>query len=130
MTRNEAIAFINSLVSLRNAATDVQAQEAPAVYPTWTSSTHYKVGDRVLYNKVLYKVLQDHVSHDVWTPTEAVSLFAQILIPDENIIPEWIQPDSTNAYDKNNKVTHNGKTWISIMDGNVWEPGVYGWEEI
>ena len=20
--------------------------------------------------------------------------------------------------------------WISIVDNNVWEPGVYGWEEI
>lgn len=22
------------------------------------------------------------------------------------------------------------KTWQSIMDNNVWEPGVYGWEEV
>ena len=27
------------------------------------------------------------------------------------------------------KVTHNGKTWVSNIDGNVWEPGVYGWNE-
>lgn len=27
------------------------------------------------------------------------------------------------------KVTHNGKTWTSIVDNNVWEPGVYGWAE-
>ena len=25
---------------------------------------------------------------------------------------------------------HNGKTWRSTIDGNVWEPGVYGCEEI
>lgn len=23
----------------------------------------------------------------------------------------------------------NGKHWISTTDGNVWEPGVYGWTE-
>ena len=23
-----------------------------------------------------------------------------------------------------------GKTWISDIDNNVWEPGVYGWTEL
>ena len=27
------------------------------------------------------------------------------------------------------KVTHNGKTWVSDVDSNVWESGVYGWSE-
>lgn len=40
------------------------------------------------------------------------------------------QPESTNPYSKGDKVTHNGKTWRSTIAGNVWEPGVYGWEEI
>ena len=40
------------------------------------------------------------------------------------------QAESTNPYAKGDKVTHNGKTWISTTDNNVWEPGVYGWEEV
>ena len=24
------------------------------------------------------------------------------------------------------KTSHNGKKWVSEIDGNVWEPGVYG----
>ena len=43
---------------------------------------------------------------------------------------EDVQPDSTNPYAKGDKVTHNGKTWQSTTDNNVWEPGVYGWEEV
>lgn len=31
---------------------------------------------------------------------------------------------------KDDKVIHNGKTWVSDIDNNVWEPGVYGWNEI
>ena len=31
---------------------------------------------------------------------------------------------------KGDKVTNNGKTWQSTTDNNVWEPGVYGWEEV
>ena len=45
-------------------------------------------------------------------------------------IGEWKQPDSTNPYQKGDKVTHNGKTWESTADNNVWEPGVYGWTEV
>ena len=28
------------------------------------------------------------------------------------------------------KVTHNGKTWVSDIDNNVWEPGLHGWTEL
>ena len=24
----------------------------------------------------------------------------------------------------------NGKTWVPLIDNNVWEPGVYGWSEV
>ena len=44
--------------------------------------------------------------------------------------PEWSQPlGAHDAYQKGDKVSHNGKHWISTADGNVWEPGVYGWTE-
>ena len=129
MTRNEARAFVNAFVKLRELATDEVALQVPNLYPTWKVEVEYVVGDRVLFEDVLYKVLQSHTSQEAWTPTDAPSLFAKVLIPDENIIPAWEQPDSTNPYMTGDKVTHNGKTWISTVDGNVWEPGVYGWEE-
>lgn len=129
MTKGEAIAFIKSLVNLRTSATDTQANDAPAVYPSWDVEVSYKTGDRILYEDVLYKVLQDHTSQESWTPTNAPSLFAQVLIPDEDAIPEWTQPDSTNPYMTGDKVTYDGKVWISTVDNNVWCPGVYGWEE-
>lgn len=53
-----------------------------------------------------------------------------ITVPDTEKIPEWEQPGSTNPYAKGDKVMHNGKTWQSTTDNNVWEPGVYGWEEM
>ncbi|WP_446805987.1 carbohydrate-binding protein [Dialister sp.] len=130
MTLEEAKAIIDALVTLRNSAEDEQALKASALYPKWKVSTDYQKGERVLYDDILYKVLTDHTSQADWTPDAAPSLFAKVLIPDKNVIPEWEQPDSTNPYSKGNKVTHNGKTWRSTIDGNVWEPGVYGWEEI
>lgn len=32
-------------------------------------------------------------------------------------------------YANGDKVTHNEKKWVSDVDSNVWEPGVYGWSE-
>lgn len=130
MTLEEAKAIIDALVTLRNSAADEQALKASALYPKWKVGTAYQKDERVLYNDILYKVLTDHTSQADWSPDAAPSLFAKVLIPDKNIIPEWEQPESTNPYSKGDKVTHNGKTWRSTIDGNVWEPGVYGWEEI
>lgn len=130
MTLEEAKAIIDALVTLRNSATDEQTLKVSALYPKWKVGTAYQKDERVLYNNILYKVLTDHTSQADWTPDAVPSLFAKVLIPDKNVIPEWEQPESTNPYSKGDKVTHNGKTWRSTIDGNVWEPGVYGWEEI
>jgi hypothetical protein len=130
MTKNEARAFISAIVKLRGLVNDEQALEASAVYPKWKEEVDYSVGDRVLYEDVLYKVLTQHTSQADWTPDMAHSLFAKVLIPNANEIPAWEQPDSTNPYMKGDKVFHNGKNWVSAIDNNVWEPSVFGWDEI
>lgn len=109
---------------------DETALQAVSLFPEWVPGVAYARGSRVNYGGVLFSVLQDHTSTEEWTPTEAPSLFAKVLIPDPDVIPEWEQPDSTNPYSKGDKVTHAGKTWESDLDGNVWAPGVYGWTEI
>lgn len=130
MKRSEAQAFIESLLKLRAAATDPQAFEAPAVYPAWSAAgINYLEGQRVLYNNILYKVIISHISQEDWSPDAAPSLFTKVLIPDDSVIPAWEQPESTNPYKLGDKVSHNNKIWISITDNNIWEPGVYGWEE-
>lgn len=130
MTRQEAQAFINALLVLRTKAADEQAIDAAAVYPTWREGVAYVTGERVRYNEILYKILQDHTSQTTWTPESAPSLFAKVLISDTETIPEWTQPDSTNPYQTGDKVTYNGATWISTIDNNVWAPGAYGWTKV
>lgn len=98
-------------------------------YPEWATGTDYAAGFKVQHNGTLYKCLTAHTSQADWTPESAPSLWAKVLIPDETVIPAWEQPDSTNPYSKGDTVTHNGKTWVSDIDNNVWEPGVYGWTE-
>jgi hypothetical protein len=129
MTREEAKIFIESFIKLRNLATDEMSAEVPTLYPVWKADIDYTVGDRVIYEDVLYKVLQSHTSQETWTPDVAVSLFAKVLIPNSNITPEWEQPNSTNPYMKGDKVIYGGTTWVSTIDNNVWAPDVYGWEK-
>lgn len=109
---------------------DEDALEAIQLFPLWKTGVEYAVGQRVRYNEVLYSVLTAHTSQADWTPEAAPSLFAKVLIPDENVIPEWEQPDSTNYYKLGDKVRHNGKIWVSDYEVNTWEPGVFGWTEV
>ena len=109
---------------------DTDALEIKTVYPEWDATATYEVDSKVLYNNILYKCLQAHTAQETWTPTDAPSLWTKVLIPEPGVIPEWKQPESTNPYMAGDKVTHNGKTWVSTTDNNVWEPGVYGWDEI
>ena len=56
--------------------------------------------------------------------------------PETTNAPVWIQPTgshdaypATNVRGNETHVTHNGQVWRNTHgDGNVWEPGVSGWE--
>lgn len=116
--------------SLVPALDDETALTSVDLFPHWSESGEYAVDDRVQYEGVLYKCLQAHTAQTSWTPTDAVSLWARVLIPDPHDIPEWVQPSSTNPYMRGDKVRHVGKVWESLIDNNVWEPGTIGTESL
>lgn len=101
-------------------------------YPEWTTDTDYAAGFKAQYNGTLYKCLQAHTSQADWTPDAAPSMWAKVLIPDPDVIPEWEQPDSTNGYSKGDKVKYNGVVYESLIDNNVWSPDAYpaGWQVV
>ena len=109
--------------------TDEEALTGVELFPHWSDSADYVVGDRVSYDGTLYKCLTAHTSQSTWTPPDSPSLWVRVDDPSIEW-PEWVQPvGSTDAYAMGAKVSHNEKHWISDVDGNVWEPGVYGWNE-
>lgn len=110
--------------------TDEQAVKVVALFPLWDPRATYAVGDRVRYAGNLYRCLQPHTAQETWNPVDAPSLWAKVLTDPSGAILPWEQPDSTNPYMKGDKVTHNGKTWESLVDNNVWEPGVTGTENL
>lgn len=112
---------------------DADSLEAKDLFPIWSGNNiNYKVNDRVRYDSILYKCLQQHTSQEGWTPVAAASLWAKVLIPDPQVIPDWEQPDSTNPYMRGDKVRFEGHIYESAIDNNVWSPAAYpaGWQLI
>lgn len=108
------------------------ALEAVQLFPNWRPDAAYLADDKVQYEGILYKCLQSHAAQEAWAPTAAPSLWAKVLIPDENIIPEWEQPDSTNPYMTGDRIMFNGEVYESAIDNNIWSPAAYpaGWTKV
>ena len=109
-----------------NVTDDAVALTIQEFYDIWEVGATYEVGRYLQYKSVLYKVLQPHTSQETWTPDVASSVYAKVLIdPSGGTIPEWEQPDSTNAYMTGDKVRFEGVVYESTMDNNIWSPADY-----
>lgn len=106
---------------------DQTALRMAAFYPEWAKETDYRDGYKVQHGGTLYKCLSAHTSQEAWPPDAAPSLWAEVIVSDDGSPLPWKRPDSTNSYKAGDMVTHNGAIWVSTVDGNVWEPGTYGW---
>lgn len=128
---NDLVNSITFVTLVQNGSIDeVTATEHIDLFPDWKINIAYAVGVYVKYAGLLYKCVQAHTSQETWTPSEAVSLWATAGDPTVEY-PDWSQPiGAHDTYAIGDKVSHNDKLWISTVDGNVWEPGVYGWDEI
>ena len=108
---------------------DVTAAEHADLFSPWAYPVNYIKDQITRHNGALYRCLSDHTSQADWTPDTAPSLWVGISDPAEEW-PKWGQPvGAHDSYNTGDKVSHDGKHWISNTDGNVWEPGVYGWTE-
>lgn len=127
MTREHALKLRQMIVKASISLSDEDALEAVELYPAWKTGTAYAVDERIRYNNTLYRCVQAHTSQADWTPDITPALWTVVSLDE---FPEWVQPTGAqDAYQRGDKVSHNGKHWISTADNNVWEPGVYGWEK-
>lgn len=130
---DEIVAAVKKMLSTdTEELTDEEALEVAALYPTWHSKLESgedcRLNERLWYDGDLWKVLQPHTPQSDWNPRDAVSLFVKVSIEEW---PEWRQPQGAHdAYNAGDKCSHNGRHWISTADNNIWEPGVFGWDEV
>jgi len=127
MTRAEALAFRAKLDAIIDSMGDDDAVENTVLFPTWAAGRSYAADERVQYGGLLYKCVQAHTSQEDWTPDATPALWTRVSTEEW---PEWVQPTGAqDAYKIGDRVKHQGARWISTVDDNVWEPGVYGWIE-
>lgn len=117
----------NSITLATSYLDDEQAETVTNLYPLWEVGVAYAVGDRRQYDGLLYRCVQAHISQEDWTPPAVPALWVRTWA---DPFPEWVQPTGAHdAYAKGDKVSHNGKHWISDIDANVYEPPTF-WSEV
>lgn len=94
----------------------------------WAAGLSYYADDLCMYEETEYRCIQAHTSQIGWEPPNVPALWEKVGGGD---IPEWVQPTGAHdAYSIGDKVRHNEKNWVSIINANTYEPGVYGWNEV
>ena len=129
------LAEVSSLVFVQmaqsNTLDDITISEHPSLFPIWTENWTGKAGTILRDGGQLYRSIHDvtNVAQNT-KPSATPSMWTRIGDPTQEY-PEWVQPiGAHDAYSNGDKVSHSDKHWVSTCDGNVWEPGVYGWEEV
>lgn len=128
MTRGKAKQLRALIEALAITLDDETALTGVELFPVWVTGNAYAAQDRVQYEGTLYKCVQAHTSQSDWTPDATPALWVVVSLEE---YPEWVQPTGAHdAYAEGAKVTHNGKKWVSTIASNVYEPSVYGWDEV
>ena len=128
MTRAKAKQLRQLIEQLSVKLDDETALTGVELFPMWAIGMAYAVGDRVQHGGTLYKCVQAHTSQADWTPDATPALWVVVSIDE---YPEWVQPTGAHdAYNTGDKVSYNGKHYISTIDANTYAPDVYGWEEV
>ena len=117
------------LTTVAEALPDELAVQHQDIYPEWQAGMRLDAEARVRYEGGLYRVQQGHTAgHPPGVTTAA--LYTRIQAPGS--VEPWV---SGQSYAEGVRVTHKGKTWLSKVPNNIWEPGAAGvfdtiWEEV
>lgn len=108
---------------------DEVAVNIPALFDPWTVGETVAADARRYFKAKVYKCIQGHTTQADWTPDVTPALWKEVSLEDW---PEFVQPTGAHdAYNKGDKVSYNGKHYVSAIDGNIWSPDAYpaGWTE-
>jgi hypothetical protein len=105
----------------------VYRPEDPAAYLDWVPNEDVFVNTIRRFEGQLYAAIQAHFTLEGFTPPATPALWKPYEEPGDGC-PAWQQPlGSFDAYPLGACVTFEGQEWISTVDANVWQPGVFGW---
>lgn len=112
---------ISYVVQNMDGFSDYQALQVASIYPEWHIGVDYRVSQVVRYEGNLYRCVQAHSSQADYIPGTVDALWNAISFTDG--VENWEQPTGAHdAYNIGDHVMHNGVEWVSLVNGNVWEP--------
>jgi len=133
MTPQEKARALRPLIERAAASLpDEDALDGVELFPKWAADIAVTAGGRYGYNGKLYRCEQSHTTQTGWEPNITPALWTEVAKPGE--IPVWRQPTGAqDAYMTGDKVWYPDKdttVYVSTVDNNVWQPGVYGWDAV
>jgi hypothetical protein len=130
MTKKEAEALIQALVTLREGADDAVASLSVCAYPTLKGDgSLIKAGTRINWHGQIKRAAVDLYDTANTTPDTADILWEDISYREGyRIIPETITTGT--AFMKNECGWWGDVLYVSLRDNNVWTPTAYpgGWK--
>lgn len=130
MTKKEAEALIQALVTLREGADDAVASLSVCAYPTLKADgTLIKAGTRINHNGKIKRASVDIWDTEANNPDNAPALWEDISYREGyRIIPETITTGTT--FMKDECGWWGDILYVSLLDNNVWTPTAYpgGWK--
>ena len=113
--------------------------EVADMYPTWEqlvakkaeckAGTVFRWGENTDGETQLWSFISDYTPNEIYPPDQDTAHYKKIGITEDGT-PIWTQPLAReDSYMLGDVVSHNGEKWISDVDYNTWEPGVYGWSK-
>ncbi|MCL2045716.1 MAG: alpha-amylase [Oscillospiraceae bacterium] len=128
-------ALVFAVMAQSEMVDDVTITEHSDIFAVWDENWTGGRGTILQDEGRLFRALHDIGAGQNAKPSETPSLWQEIGNPADEY-PMWVPFLGVgDAYRLGDKVTHNGKKWICTGVGgdgiwNVWEPGVWGWEEV
>ena len=126
----EAKGYRKAIDTFAKNQTDKTLLDNKAAFEFWRAGINAEKDKIYRYGENIYKCIQPHTTQEDWTPDKVPALFVKISLEE---YPQWKQPTGAHdAYNKGDKVSDEGKHWISNKDGNVYKPGLVtgDWSEV
>jgi len=109
---------------------EITLAENADLFPVWDENFTGGRGTIVQDEGLLFRAIHDVGVGQNTKPSETPSMWTQKGNPGEEF-PQWIQPIGVHdAYPAGARVTHNELRWVSDVDSNIWEPGIFGWTQV
>lgn len=97
MTREKAMQLRQMIEKAAVSLGDADAVEAVELFPAWSGEgVQYAAGVRLRYGDRLYKVLQGHISQEIWPPDLTPALYTEVEKPGQGDTPDNPIPYNNN----------------------------------